>query len=262
LSLEVSNEIKAKAWLFAFFFLSGPLVASYLFPDAAQAIEVKKTFAFCKQGCSFRQRSAMVGHMELLVSRQGLRLDLSDKALSIVMRKPDWQVIMLNHKTKSYFQTSLAAWQPASSMNAVFVRPDDPSGLSYKSYSVGKLDEIPVFIYQLKGVNNSGKKDKFSRIQIRSGTIWILDDSDLPAQVGEKLNRFIGAPPLPGPTIKFSILNNKGQHNEEVRLIASQSKALKETMLAVPPGYTKAAKQADIFRDKCTSDVLDGLFHE
>lgn len=204
----------------------------------------------------------MVGHMELLVNRQGLRLDLTDKALSIVMRKPDWQVTMLNHKTKSYFQAPLAGWQPAASMNAVLVRPDDPSGLTVQNCSPGKLDEIPVLVYQMNGVNNSGKKDKFSRIQIKSGTIWVLEDNNVPAQVGEKLNRFIGAPPLPGLTVRFVINNNKGQRNEEVRLVASEVKVVSDSILKVPQGYTKAAKQADIFRDKCTADVLDGLFHE
>lgn len=204
----------------------------------------------------------MVGHMELLVNRQGLRLDLTDKALSIVMRKPDWQVTMLNHKTKSYFQSNLVGWQPAASMNAVLVRPDDPGGLTVQNCSPDKLDEIPVLVYQMRGVNNRGKKDKFSRIQIKSGTIWVLDDSNLPAQVGEKLNHFIGAPPLHGLTVRFVILNNKGQRKEEVRLIATESKVVNDSILKVPQGYTKAAKQADIFKDNCTSDVLDGLFHE
>lgn len=261
LSPEASNKKRKQFWLIACNFL----LALFAFGsglDSAWAAEPNKNFHYSKQGCLFRQRSAMVGHMELLVNRQGLRLDLTDKALSIVMRKPDWQVTMLNHKTKSYFQSTLVGWQPAASMNAVLVRPDDPSGLTVQNCSPDKLDEIPVLVYQMRGVNNRGKKDKFSRIQIKSGTIWVLDDSNLPAQVGEKLNHFIGAPPLHGLTVRFVILNNKGQRKEEVRLIATESKVVNDSILKVPQGYTKAAKQADIFKDNCTSDVLDGLFHE
>jgi hypothetical protein len=134
-------------------------------------------------GTLFRQRSALVGRFSTFYSKDGIRVDMTEKDIVICMRRPDWLVVMYNTRKKLYFQSKLADWRPGTSINGNLVRTDDPSALTVTGNVKEALNGLDTRKFILQGTDYKGSQKTFERLQMKEGQIWCLDDKSVPKDV-------------------------------------------------------------------------------
>jgi hypothetical protein len=183
--------------------------------------------------------SRLVGATDLLVYKQGIKLSIPSRQLTILMLPPAWNVQFLNLRTKVYCQCPADKWTAPMTRAASFFRPGDPSSLKSSGAEGAIYEGLPCRKHILKlpaGTNSEGKK-AWELLLIKQGVQYTIADHYYPKAVTAALARTLGVIQLDGIPLALTCVSNRGKVEVELKLTGHSYVPFKNTDLQVPRDY-------------------------
>ncbi len=203
-----------------------------------------------------KQTSQLTGNIEMLLSKNGLRLTMPDRQLAIVMTAPKWEVCFLNIKRKIYSQSPAAKWTFPAITVASYVRPGDPSGLKSIRSETATLQGLSCRKHTMKvppGTNSDGEHS-WQKLLIKEGELYCLADPSYPRHVAAAVARTVGSIPVDGIPLQFICVSNRNQKEEELVLHSQNRTILKAPDLQIPAGYKKVPTPMEVLNSTDNSE--------
>jgi hypothetical protein len=191
------------------------------------------------KGLLLKQWCWLVGPTEMTVSKQGVRLNIKDRRLAILMIPPAWDVQFLNLATKVYYQCPAGKWRYPLASTAALARPGDPSCLRSVASHYTLFKGLPCLKHTLKiptAVDSIGK-NTWQGLLVSSGSFYVIDDKFYPLGVSSALERTFGTPQCGGIPVALNCVSHRGEISEEVRLMSHNQVAINVSELQVPKDY-------------------------
>lgn len=209
-----------------------------------------------------KQKSLMMGHTEMLYSKEGVRLEMPDQKKLLLMRPPLWQVQWCNTANKLYWEGEAIVFKNDFITSTSMFRPGDPSCTKPTTSTETKLNGLACKRFQLVGQNfGSGRAPhSWQRLSVRDGGLWMQPAPYLPANNCRVLCKLFGAPVLPGVPLSMVVYNNNNTESKEFKILEVSTKTPSRADFTLPPGYKKVAKQGDVNNFAASNDNFAEIF--
>ncbi len=213
----------------------------------------------CEEGYRLRQLSSTTDTQNLLVSRNFFQIELPKSSLRITSTGPSWNVTTYNTRSKLYCETPLKDFKASYINNTTQLELTEIALLQelaakQRSRTIGDIGyiEYPLIMVDQTLGTFAGA---------RGAKLLVLADPEMPKAAGKIMKKICGLNSVKTDQIpiEIGILTKDRSTSKFLRTIAA-SRVAHVAIEVTPKGYTRVAKEFDVFRDKqMQSDIKDIL---
>lgn len=206
------------------------------------------------------QTSSLFGDRNVYICDKAIKINDPRSGLSLCARSPNWDINLLQSKSKRIYTIPLSAYHGASKKLTAITGGISLFHIPFKKMGKNDVNGISALEYQ--------NTDEFAEKQAKAGAnesadprfvhkaqMLVSPEKNVPPQAVKILNLFMGVPNLPAREnragtsnvpLKFCYLNLRGDVNDV--LITTEKKKLKipETTFLVPTDYKTVKSEQDL----------------
>lgn len=217
-----------------------------------------------EKGWILTQRSQTLGDQYVYLSPSGLKCVNPQEGLGLMIRAPNWIVVLFNDKTKLYYQTTIDKWKRDLAQRGIntqdvsmngWVRKQTKSiaGLKATQY-VSKADDLSIQRMMAK----RGKRGT----SIKSAEYWVSEDIAVPPKLANMLQAAYGLPSTHSVPLRLSYVNRDGNSQLLLETYRAQTTSIPQGYFNLAAVYRPARTEAEVIINAETRQMINDLASE
>jgi hypothetical protein len=206
------------------------------------------------------QTSSLFGDRNVYICANAIKISDPRSALSLCAKSPNWDINLLQSKSKRIYTVPLSAYHGASKKLTAITGGISLLHIPFKKIGKNDVNGINAMEYQntkefAEKQAKAGANESADPRFVHKAQMLVSPEKNIPPQAVKILNLFMGVPNLPAREsragtinvpLKFCYLNLRGDVNDV--LITSEKKKLKmpETTFLVPTDYLKIKSEQEL----------------
>jgi hypothetical protein len=206
-----------------------------------------------EDGVVIMQKSDSIGEQEVTATKHALKMVNKKDGITLIAKSPDWDIILYNPKSRTYFQTKSATWHGRMPIGDLMER--EPNLFA--------RDGKPEVMNGLKVMHRIIDEKSPHHAQ-RGADYWYIKELSLPQTLCDIVQRDYAMPPVDGFPLSYIHIGG-GERQISLQTIKLQRQKIPASTFAVPPqmkhvnGTQLVIYSGDKTRNGFVQDMVDGM---
>ena len=221
----------------------------------------------CFQGCVLpaladaagwvlTQKSTRLGDQYLYVSPEGMKIVNPKLGFNIVTRAPDWNIIIFNEQSHTYYQTTSEAWKHqivARSGSTTF------NGATWSKMGEVRIAGVNSIAYRMTGAMRKYNANGSSTpSKVTGSTYCVSNDIKVPARLIELLATAYGLPPSTSVPLRLTY-NEDGGERTMLDTYRVDKAPIPLAYFAKPAGYKRVNSDAEVMMSPDQAKMMQDM---
>jgi len=212
--------------------------------------------AHAKETLVIAQSGSLVGnHVIYLQPQSAIKVFDQQSKISLIAKKPDWQLILANDRTKSWCIVTKGLKSPFSNTTLWMLTGQDFNSLQWNASGTATIASQPATDFKTLLLD----LDTGIATAKRPAHVYAMQAQVVPKPVASAVCKFLSMPVVGSLPLKVIYTNGIGEPVKVLDTDSIQRKQIADAQFAVPDGYRRKDRQDEVFKDPNRQQAIEDM---